>query len=116
MTTSFSVNENNDVYIGNDGLLSISTGLKAVLFGCEHAVQAQMGEMMFEADSGVPTLEVAWGGSPSIIATEAELRKAILSVDNVIEVSELDAIITNNVLRYTATIKTIYGTGAISGL
>jgi hypothetical protein len=114
MTRVFSVDGNNDLYIGGDGLLAISNGLEAVLQGCEHAVKAQLMEMMFAYDSGVATMATAWSGSPNIFAFEAEVRRAISSVDGVIGIESLEASIRSNVMIYSATIVTTFGTGKIS--
>lgn len=115
MTQTLAVNKNNDLYIGRDGNLVIFFGLDAVLQACEHAVKAQLGEMVLATDQGIPNFQLIWNGTPNLIQWEAALRRAISQVSDVIEVVSLVATQDGNVLNYTATIRTIYGEGSISG-
>ncbi len=115
MTKTFSVNENNDIFIGNDGNLSISAGLQAVLFVCANAAKAQLGEMVLQVEQGIPNFQTIWSGSPNVAQFEAALRTTLLNVADVTEVSNLSIAISNNVLSYTTTINTIYGNGIING-
>lgn len=116
MTQVFSVDENNDLFINNDGQLSISRNLEAVIQACEHVAKAQLLEMVLNQERGIPNFETIWNGSPNVVQFEAYLRRNLLTVPDVIEVVSLETNIQNNVLLYTAEIRTIYGTGVIDGL
>lgn len=115
MTKTFSTDDNNDLFISPDGNLSISTGLQSVLFACQTAAQAQLGEMVLAINKGVPNFETIWRSSGNIAQFEAYLRTTLLGVDGVREVSELVTTIGNNAVAYRATIVTVYGTGQING-
>jgi hypothetical protein len=115
MTQSFSVNENNDIFIGRNGNLAIARDLEAVLQICAQVAKAQRGEMVFRVTDGIPNFQTIWNGKPNIAQFNAALRKAILSVPDVTNIKELTTAIQNNVLRYRITIETIYGEGLVNG-
>jgi hypothetical protein len=115
MPTTFAGNENNDLYIGPDGNLAIFTGIEAVLNNCATAAKAQLGEMIFAVDQGIPNFQTIWVGNPNIPQFESALRTTLLGVDGVIEILDLDVQISNNILTYIAVINTIYGRGTFSG-
>lgn len=113
MTKTLEVDENNDLYIGGDGLLAIGEGVSAVMQNAQQAAQAQLGEMILAIDQGVPNFQTIWESAANVAQFEAYLRRAIQSTDGVIEVKELDTVVRDNTLFYTATIETIYGQGVI---
>lgn len=115
MTRIFAIDSNNDLYLNNQGNLAINTDLQAVLQNCEHAAKAQMGEMIYAFDSGVPNFALIWNGSPNIPQFQAALRDTLLAVTGVLEVDSLVVNVANNVLSYSAIIRTIYGEGALNG-
>ena len=115
MTSILAVDANNDIYIARNGRLAIKTGLSAVIQACEHAVKAQLGEMLRAVDKGVPNFDLIWNGRPNTAQYDSELRRAILGVADVVRVVRLDIQNRNGVLSYTATIQTIYGEGVFSG-
>lgn len=115
MTRVFTVDSNNDLIIQGDGLMGLSNGLQATLQACEHAAKAQLGEMVLAVNNGVPNFQTIWQGAPNIAQFEAYLLRELQNVDGVIEVTSLNASASNNILNYNATIRTIYGEGAING-
>lgn len=114
MTQTFAVNSNNDLYIGKDGNLAIVSGLEAVLQNCEHAAKTTLGELVLQTNVGIPDFQVVWNGVPNIQQFDAALRQALLAVDGVVEVVSLITTRDADKLVYQATIRTIYGSGAIS--
>lgn len=116
MVKTFNVDENNDLFIGKDGNLSIVTGLDAVLIACKQASQAQLGEMVLAINKGIPTFQTVWADAGTVAQFEAALRTTLLAVAGVTEVPAIDITIANNALRYTAEIKSIYGSGTIEGI
>ncbi len=111
----FATDDNNDLYIAVTGNLAIANDLEAVKQACEHAVQAQLGEMMFSVDQGVPTFETVWVGSPNLPQFEAALRLTLLAVPNVVEVPELVATRLRDTVLYTARIITKFGETYLNG-
>lgn len=115
MTRCFSTNTNNDIFIDTDGRLAISSRLQAVLDLCEHAVKAQLGEMVLAVNQGIPNFQTIWNGAPNTVQFAAYIRRAILSVDGVLEIVTLNTEPVADVMTYSATIRTIYGQGDIGG-
>ena len=108
------VNANNDIFIGGDGNIVIVSDLQAVLESCAHAVKAQYGEMILDIDQGVPNFETVWKNSANVPQYSSFIRRTLEAVPGVIEVTDLQVTATDNVLRYVATIKTVYGEGAFN--
>lgn len=115
MTKTFSTNSNNDLYIGTDGNLVITTGLLAVRDACAYALKTQLGEMVLNTDQGILNFQAIWRGSPNVSQFEAAIRKTILSVADVVRVISLITSVQNNTISYTVTILTSYGQTAIDG-
>lgn len=115
MTRTLTVDSNNDIFIGNDGSLSVSSDLQAVLYACAAAAKTQLGEMVLAVDEGMPNFEAVWVGSPNLAQFEAYLRRTLTSVIDVTGVSDLTITRAGGVLSYQVTIQTIYGSGVING-
>lgn len=111
----FTVDKNNDLTLAPDGNLSISADLQAVLFTCEQVAKAQLNEMVLSVDQGMPNFQTVWVGAPNIAQFEAYLAARLQAVTGVQRVIGVEARASNGVLRYTATIQTIYGEGVING-
>ena len=115
MSRVFAENENNDIYLGEDNKLAIHNGLLAVLQACKAAVEIQKGEALYAQDNGMPNDDTVWSGTPNFQQFEFFARKQITNVSGVIEIINFVVTTVDDVLQYEATIKTIYGTGDISG-
>ena len=119
MTQTFGVNENNDLFIGSDGNLSIVSGQQAVLFACASAAKAQLGEMIYAVNQGIPNFQAVWVGTPNLQQFEAALRNTLLNVSGVVQVDSITFTQTNtskgNILGYTAVIVTEYGETILNG-
>ena len=108
----------NDIYLDSQGNVAISLDLQAVLEACAQAARTTLGEMIFNVDQGIPYFETVWVGVPNIPQYTAALRAAFLGVGGgglVVEVVSLVTSQIDNTLSYTAVIRTIYGSGGISG-
>jgi predicted TPR repeat methyltransferase len=114
MTQTFTTDSSNDLFIAGDGNLSISAGLEGVLQACATAAKAQLGEMMFSIDTGVPNTETIWTSSGRLAQFEAYLRATLSGVSGVKEVRELTTVVDGDTVKYSATIVTIYGTGELN--
>lgn len=116
MVKTFAVNESNDIYVGPDGNIVIATGLFAIEQACKTAVQAYLGEMIYSVNNGVPYFETVFSvGDPNLSQFEASLRRTILSVEGVTDITTLVITIEQSILSYQADIVTIYGAGSING-
>jgi hypothetical protein len=110
----FAVNSNNDMYIGEDGNLAIVFNLEGTLQACAHAAKTILGEMVFSVNQGLPNFQLVWVGVPNLPQYEAAVRVAILAVDGVVEIVSFLMDISDNTLKYTITIRTIYGVGVVT--
>lgn len=114
MTRTLETDADNDLVLDRSGSLSILTDLAAIAANCRTAVQAQLGEMMFAADKGMPTFATAWNAyNPAQF--EAAARVILAGVPGVLSVDGFTVARVGEVLRYTATIRTVYGGTVING-
>ena len=112
---TLAVNINNDIYLDSQGNIALAFDLNAVLQNCEQAVKTLLGEMVLNTDQGVPYFQNAFSGVLNLQQFSAALRTAILSVPNVLEVVSLVINTESDILSYTATIRTTFGTGLVNG-
>ena len=115
MTRSFGENNNNDLYIGEDGNLVIRQDIEAVLLLCKAAAEAQLLEMVLAVDQGMPNFQTIWTDAGSIAPFEAALRVQISSIPDVRNIKSLDITVIGNDLIYRAVIDTVFGEGEIDG-
>lgn len=115
MTQSFSTDLSGDIFIGADDKMAIATGIDALLFACQNAVKARLGEMIYAVDKGVAYFETIWTNAVNVAQYEASARAAILAIPGVTGIQSFDIQVASNVLTYEAEILTIYGTGGING-
>lgn len=120
-TLSANVNSNvpsvayDDIYLDSRGNISLSYDIEAVLQACAQAAQTVLGEILFNVNQGIPFFQTIWNGVPQVQQYTAALRVAFLNVPNVVEVVSLMTTQINNDFQYTAVIRTIFGSGGISG-
>ena len=114
MTQTFTSDSTNDLTLGGNGNLSISTGLQGVLHACATAAKAQLGEMVLSTNKGVPNFQTVWSSRRNIAQFESYLRATLERVAGVKKVNELEVTTDGSVLRYGAQIETDYGTGALT--
>lgn len=115
MSKSLAVDKNNDLFIRGDGRLAVNDGLASVMQCAAHAAKSQFGEMVFAVDEGVPNFQTIWESAANVAQYQSFLRRTILATTDVLEVKELDTVVRDNALFYTATIVTPYGETFISG-
>lgn len=106
----------NDLFLGLDGNLVLSTGLNAVLYSCQNISQTVSGECVLQTTRGIPDFETVWAGTPNLSQWEIALRSALLSVDGVLDIVSVILDRQSDIFSYTVTISTVYGEGAINGL
>lgn len=112
---TLSVDGLNDIFIATTGNLSISTDLQAVMQACQQAAQAQIGEMIFAVDQGIPNFAVVWTGTPNTQQFASALRAALRAVPDVTGIKALSVDASGSVLTYRVEIQTIYGSGVVNG-
>lgn len=112
---TLAVDANNDIYLGEDGNIALIFDLQGTLQACAHAAKTILGEMIFQANQGLPNFQLIWVGVPNTQQYEAAVRATLLEVAGVQEIVSFTYNLTDNNLTYTAVIKTIYGTGTVNG-
>jgi hypothetical protein len=115
LSLMLAVNARNDLYLSSDGNLARNTDLDAIMQAAQHAAQTQLGEMIYATDAGVPNFDTVWSGSPNLSQFDAFLRRAILGVDGVQQILDLDVTLADNALRYRVVIQTVFGTAVLNG-
>lgn len=121
----------NDIYVGEDGNLVLAgiTGtdadqLQAVLYACQNVTRGQLGEMVLQINRGMPNKQLIWNGTPNYQLWQAVLINILQNVPGVTEVANIvlqkgfNTDSYNNtidVLIYTVTVVTAFGTGVING-
>lgn len=115
MTRTIATDNKNDIYVLNNGNLATTYSLPATQQNCETAVKAQLGEMIYAIDQGMPNFQTVWNGAPNVAQFESYLRKTILAVENVLEITELTITSQGGILSYQATILTTFGSGILNG-
>jgi hypothetical protein len=106
---TFSVNNQNDIYLDEFGNIAFAYDLTAITQQCAQAAKTLLGEMIYNTNQGIPYFQVLWVGVPNINQYTNALRRAFLAVGGVIEVVSLITSQTDNTLNYTAVIRTTYG-------
>lgn len=115
MNRVFAENEKNDIHLGSDNKLAINKNLLAVLQSAQAAMEIQLREAIYAQNNGIPNESTVWSGTPNLQQFEFFARKQIGNVDGVIDIENFTVTTIDDVLKYQATIKTIYGTGDIDG-
>jgi len=106
---------NNDILIGADGNLAFARDVNAAAQTAEQYAKTLLNEMIQDYDRGVPFFIVAFGSNPSIPQFEAAMKARILQAPHVTGIRSFETTQDGDVLRYTATIETIYGAARING-
>lgn len=112
---SFDIDENNDLYRGADGNISMVFNVDAASTVSRNFAQTIRGEMIYDVQSGVPFWPTAFGANPNLNQFEAALRRRLLQVPNIFEVASIEFSQNNDVLSYSANIRTIFGVAQING-
>jgi len=112
MTRTLASDANNDLVVTPLGNLLVVTDLAAVSADCRSAMRAQLGEMVYAQDRGIPTLATVWNRYDPA-AFEAAGRRALLRVPGVTALDSFVVARDGERLRYTATIRTTFGEARI---
>ncbi len=98
----------NDIFIGPDGNLSILSGIGAVEAACATATKAQLGEMVFATNTGIPNFQTLWIGTPEYGLWKSAILKTLQNVPGVTAVTSLNLAANGGTISYIAQITTIF--------
>ena len=112
--STFAIDSKNDIAVSG-GEMRIATGLEAALALAKHYAQTLRGEMMHAMTDGVRFFETAYN-QPRLALFEAEFKRRVMQVPDVLAVRDFDARLSGENLLYSATIETIYGVGVVDNV
>ena len=115
MTSILAVNPNNDIFLTSGGSIATRQDLQAVLQQAEHAIKAQLSEMIYAADRGLNTFDSVWSGSPNLLSFEASARTSLNRIPDIVSVTDFTATLDGQTVSYTTTIRTVFGQQTVSG-
>ncbi len=115
MTLTIATNSSNDIYLDAQGNMAMARDLNAVANACRNAALAQLGEMIFAINDGLPNFQVIWKGTPNFPLFIAYLRRTLAAVPGVNRVESVLVSQNNDIMSYTAVIITDFGTRQING-
>jgi hypothetical protein len=107
------VDENNDIYVDSSGNLAVGSGLTALIQICQAYLEAQLREMVYQYNQGMPTMDDVFQGN-NIKGYIAAGRQRLMSITGVVNVASFTAQRVNNQLQYTAEILTIYSQSLVT--
>lgn len=112
---SFGATNKNDLYLGRDGNMGIVVDKDAIRQNCETAIKAQLGEMIYAADEGMPIMQTVWDRfDPAQF--EAAARTTLQTVEGVTAVDSFNVELVGDTVQYQALIHTIFGVLPIGNL
>ena len=112
--STFAVTKDNDLAVAG-GQLRLLSGRDAALALAKHYAQTLRGEMMHAMTDGVRFFETAYN-QPRLALFEAEFKRRVMQVPDVLAVRDFEARISGENLIYSATIETIYGAGVVDNV
>jgi len=102
------VDDNNDLFVGQNGSMVLLTGIDAVMQDCEHYSKSQKGEMYFQTQLGVNTFGTVFE-QVNLMEFKESLLENIERVPDVLSVPKLNVSKVGDTVEYTAQIQTPYG-------
>ncbi len=114
MITSIATNSNNDIFLDSQSNLAFVNNIDAVLENCAHTMKAQLAEMIYAFDKGIPYFDTVWQ-KKNFAQFQGYARQALLAVNGVVKILSFTVEANGDVLSYQAVIETIYGVGSFDG-
>ena len=105
-TLTIQTNENDDIFIGPDGNLSMSSGIDATAQQITEAVSTILNELRYEPERGIDYFNTVFVGSPNVLDFIRQAREEILLVPNIDGVTSFDVSQDLDVLNYTSIVQT----------
>lgn len=114
MTQAIACTRNYDMYLDSSGHIAMVSGLAAVVQNCRSALSVRLGECFLNTTRGMP-FDSAVFGFYNPAQFEAAGRALLMQISGVTSVKAFTMVRKGAVVRYTATISTIYGDGELNG-
>lgn len=114
MASSFFVNENNNIQVKN-GMLVLARDIDAIGQQCKRLMQSRIDEFLYAQGRGIDYFGNPFSNSPNVVLFESDARTQVLSVSGVVSIPDFEAVVVDNTMTYSMTIRTIYGETSING-
>ena len=114
MVQTFATNQANDIFIDATGSLSIISGIAAVEAACATATKAQLGEMVFATETGIPNFQTLWVGTPDYSLWKSAILSTLQNVAGIVAVSSLNLSVNGSTVSYVAQITTEFSATPIT--
>lgn len=114
MTTTLKTNDDNDLFIGNDGALSTASGIEAVAQQVAEVISTLRGELRYESSRGIDYDSTVFSGSPNILAFTRQARSQILALPDITDIISIEIDQNLDVLSYNARIQTTFGAETVT--
>ena len=112
---TIAINENNDIYLTPSGNLAIKTDLAAMGDILINKAQTNRGELIYDTAKGVDYFNTIFSSPCYPELFQQQLVSELENTDQVLEVSDYEAAVENNVYAYSVNITTTYGEVALNG-
>jgi len=113
MATTFETNKNNDLFLNEQNTFTVLDGIQSASQASKHRAESVKGEMVLETQNGVKYFESAFDRINRDEFRESLIRNIRLTPD-VESVPFCEVFVVGGVLKYTATIDTIFGQESIT--
>lgn len=111
--STLKVDDNNDLFVAQNGSMVLLTGLDAVIQDSEHYSKSQKGEMYFQTQLGVDAFGAVFE-NVNLMEFKQSLLENIERVPDVTAVPKLNVSKLGNTVEYTAEIQTPFGIGTLN--
>lgn len=96
------------------GRIQTVSDIDAAIIVIDNVVRTQLGEYRYNVTKGVDYEGNVFGPAPNLQLFEAQVRRNVLALSFVEQITSFEYNVSNNELVYSMTVKTIYGDAEIS--
>ena len=112
---TFLLDKENDFTLDKTGNIAMVSDIHATAQTSRNFAAARSGEMIHNADQGIPFFMTSFDRFPNLAQFEAALRRRLMQVETVQAVTALDVQYVDGAVSYTATLQTDDGALTING-
>jgi hypothetical protein len=106
-------NANRDIYIDGTGNISLIDGIAALELICQEALEAQLSEMIYAANTGMPAFNDVFLNT-NLQGYIAAGINILIGIPGVVSVKSFTGTVAGGAFKYTAVIQTIYSQSFIT--
>ena len=108
--------QNNDIYLDDNGNLALARDIEAVKTAVSCQTKTNYGEIVLNNQLGIPYFATIFTAHPDIELWKSYMQEAILQIPKVLSIAYFKTYIDyqNSLLKFAIVINTEYGQGEIS--